>query len=79
MSQYFLMGGFIGFCLAFALSFLAGSSIHVALRNGMIGCIFMALLFQYFVNRFMNLLVQNKMRELDRLEQELDGEGGKES
>ncbi len=68
MSQYFLLGGFIGFAVVFFLSFSAGASIHVALRNGMIGCIVLSLLVKYLCGRITAAIVTTKLKELEAAE-----------
>lgn len=70
MSQYFLLGGFIGFALIFFLSFSSGASIHVALRNGMIGCIALALLVKFLCGHITAAYIAAKLKELKEMENE---------
>lgn len=70
MSQYFLLGGFIGFAVVFFLSFSSGASIHVALRNGMIGCIVLAMLVKYLCGRITAACIAAKLRELEEMDKE---------
>lgn len=47
--QYFtLIGGFIGFLLAFLVSLIAGKSLEDVVFNATIGCVLTALLFRIF-------------------------------
>lgn len=41
-----LLGGFIGFCLAFVLALAGGSDATYALRDGAVACLFGAILFK---------------------------------
>lgn len=66
MSRYFLIGGFLGFCLVFFLSFASGANVHIVLRNSMIGSMVAALLFRYYFNRISQLYVQGKLRAIER-------------
>lgn len=70
MSQYFLLGGFVGFAIVFFLSLWSGSSVHVALRNGMIGCLVLGLLVKLLCSRIAQAVIDLKMRELKKLQQE---------
>ncbi|MCB1122837.1 MAG: hypothetical protein KJT03_14885 [Verrucomicrobiae bacterium] len=68
MSQYFLLGGLIGFTAVFFLSFWSGDSIHDALRNGMIGCILCGLLVRFLCGRVLRAYMAIKLKELEELE-----------
>lgn len=70
MSQYFLVGGFVGFAIAFFLSLWSGSSVHVALRNGMIGCLVLGFLIKLLCNRIAKMMIDLKIQELEQLQQE---------
>lgn len=70
MSQYFLLAGFIGFAVVFFLSFSSGGNIHVALRNGMIGCIALAMLVKFLCKRIAAAYITSKLRELEEIEKE---------
>jgi hypothetical protein len=70
MSQFFLIGGFVGFALAFFASLHAGTSVHVALRNGMLGCLLLAILTRYFFNKVALMLLHVRLREIEREESE---------
>ena len=48
MKHFQLIGGFIGFVLAFGGSLSAGNEIAIALRDGAIGCVAGALLLRGF-------------------------------
>lgn len=43
-----LIGGFIGFVLAFSVSLIAGKNLEDAVFNATIGCVITALLFRLF-------------------------------
>lgn len=75
MSQYFLLGGFIGFAMTFFLSFAGGATVHTAARNGMIGCLIMALVVSQFAKLVMRLMIEARLRQLDRKLEEESGEG----
>ena len=70
MSRYFALGGFLGFALVFFVNFSAGASIHVALRNGMIGCIVLGLLVNFLFSRITAAFIASKIRELEARERE---------
>lgn len=65
MSRYFFIGGFIGFALLFAISISSGASIHVVLRNAMVGCLVLALLFHFYINRVARLYMQARLRRIE--------------
>jgi len=67
MSRYFLMGGILGFGLVFFVTLSGGSSIHLALRNGMIGCLVMAVLARLFFQAVARAYVENKLRDIERV------------
>lgn len=47
--QYFtLIGGFVGFLLTLAVSFLAGKDLADSVSNATIGCVLVAILFRAF-------------------------------
>lgn len=48
MKHFFLTGGFLGFFFTFVIRFTAGGDLHMALRDGMIGCLLMAFLCRFF-------------------------------
>lgn len=70
MSRYFITGGFFGFSILFFTSLSAGSSIHIALRNGMIGCLVMGLLVRYFAGVLFRAILEVKRRSLESAEGE---------
>lgn len=47
MSRWMALGGFIGYLLTLLASFSSGGNINAAVRDGMVGCLLMALLFQF--------------------------------
>lgn len=48
MKYFQIVGGFGGFLLAFGTGIFAGNEIAIALRDGMLGCVFGALLLRGF-------------------------------
>ena len=70
MSQYFLLGGFVGFAIVFFLSLWSGASVHVALRNGMIGCLVLGFLVRVLCGRIAQAVIDLKIQELEKLQQE---------
>jgi hypothetical protein len=81
MSRYFFIGGFIGFALLFASSSLSGACIHVMLRNAMVGCIFCAFFFHFYVRRIAQLYVIARLRRIEeeqRLKRAHDREIGRQ-
>lgn len=70
MSRYFFIGGFLGFALMFFISLTSGASIHVILKNSMVGCICFAVLFRYYFARVGELYIQGRLRMLERTREE---------
>ncbi len=65
MSRYFVTGGFLGFALLFFTTMGAGSSIHIALRNGMVGCLVMGLLLRFFAGVLYKAMLDVKRRSAE--------------
>lgn len=66
MSQAFLIGGFIGFALTFFATLESGGTVHFALRNGMIGCLVVAIAARFIMARIIAMMVQIRLREIEK-------------
>ncbi|MBC2595025.1 hypothetical protein H5P28_12225 [Ruficoccus amylovorans] len=69
MSNFFLVGGLIGFCMSFLVVFFRSGQIDDALRDGMIGCLVMAFLFKNLQRVFMQALIEVAQKRHKRKEQ----------
>jgi hypothetical protein len=76
MSRFMVTGGFVGFFIVFLAGLMDQRSTLIVLRDGMLGCLVMALLFRLFYSRLesgiANAIEQeaHEMMEQARLEAE---------
>lgn len=70
MNRYFFIGGFLGFTLLFAISIYSGASIHVVLRNAMVGCLLFAFFFHYYINRVAQIYLESRLRLMEEARQQ---------
>ena len=69
MSRFMIRGGFLGFLIVFLDGLSDGRSIFVILRDGMIACLVMALLFRLFYSRLESSVVSVLEKESERMRQ----------
>ncbi len=69
MNGFFLVGGFLGFAVTFLGNVASGRDINGALRDGMIGCLIMA-----YVFNFLGRQIEHGLLEILRKEQAAEDE-----
>jgi hypothetical protein len=79
MKFFLLLGGFVGFVLAFAASWNAGNSAAQALRDAAIGCLAGAILFRGLHVVFCITIRNHLAREIVRVRAEVAASGNAEA
>lgn len=69
MTRYMVMGGAIGFIVAFASGIVTGHGLSTVLRDAMIGCLVLALITKFFYNALERSVTTVLEKEIEELEQ----------
>jgi hypothetical protein len=65
MSRFILIGGFIGFLVAFTAGISSGGSINVVLRDAMIGCLIVGIGFRIIYAQIQKCAIEILRREAE--------------
>lgn len=69
MSRYLVMGGSLGFIVAFASGIMVGHGLSTILRDAMIGCLIMAFIAKFFyqnLERSVTMILEKEIEELQQ-------------